>query len=339
MLSSKLNGQGPLSGHTMEMHEMPCGRFIDPLSDFGFKRIFGSEANKDVLIDFLNVLFAGERYVADLTFNQNENNGQISILRRAVFDLCCTGADGEQFIIEVQRVRQEYFKDRCLYYSASLIRDQVEAGINNWKYDLKPVYLIGLMDFCFEDSSEDHYLHEVRLVNRSNGQLFYDKFGLTFIEMPRFVKAESELSTELDRWLYLLKNLSKLDKIPAVLEESVYDKVFRIAEVCNLNKEEKMAWDAYLKVKWDNENSMDYAKKEAMREGREEGMKEGMKEGIKEGMKEGVKEGKEVGMKEGMKAGIKETRLQVARNMKTRGFDAETISEITGLTPEEVRNA
>jgi hypothetical protein len=103
------------------------------------------------------VLFAGERHVADLTFSQNENNGQTSMLRRAIFDLCCTGADGEQFIIEVQRVRQEYFKDRCLYYSASLIRDQVEAGVTNWKYDLTPVYLIGLMDFCFEDSADDHY--------------------------------------------------------------------------------------------------------------------------------------------------------------------------------------
>ncbi|SEI38609.1 conserved hypothetical protein (putative transposase or invertase) [Dyadobacter sp. SG02] len=307
----------------MKIHEIPYGRFIDPLSDFGFKRIFGSEASKDILIDFLNVLFAGERHIADLTFNQNENSGQISIFRKAIFDLCCTGADGEQFIIEVQRVRQEYFKDRCLYYSASLIRDQVEAGAANWKYDLKPVYLIGLMDFCFEDSADDDYLHEIRLIKRSNGQVFYDKFGLTFIEMPRFAKRESELVTELDRWLYLLKNLSKLDNVPAVLKEPVYDKVFRIAEVCNLNQQEKMAWDAYLKVKWDNENSDEYAKKVAMREGREEGMKEGIEEGIREGREEGREEGK----------------LEIVRNMKAKGFDIETISEITGLTREEIRNA
>jgi predicted transposase/invertase (TIGR01784 family) len=315
----------------MEIYEMPYGRFIDPLSDFGFKRIFGTEANKDVLIDFLNVLFAGERFVADLTFNQNENNGQIPILRKAVFDLCCTGADGEQFIIEVQRVRQEYFKDRCLYYSASLIRDQVAAGVANWKYDLKPVYLIGLMDFSFEDSADDHYLHEIRLIKRSNNQVFYDKFGLTFIEMPRFLKEEAELSTELDKWLYLLKNLSKLDDIPEVLEEPVFDKVFRIAEVCNLNRQEKMAWDAYLKAKWDNENSMDYAKKEAMREGRELGMEEGREEGREKGREEGREEGREKGREEG--------KLEIARNMKTRGFDIETISEITGLSPEEIVSA
>jgi len=307
----------------MEMYGMPCGRFIDPLSDFGFKRIFGSEANKDILIDFLNVLFAGERHVADLTFNQNENNGQTSILRRAIFDLSCTGADGEQFIIEVQRVRQEYFKDRCLYYSASLIRDQVEAGVANWKYDLKPVYLIGLMDFCLEDSGDDRYLHEIRLVKNSNGQVFYDKFGLTFIEMPRFLKQESELSTELDRWLYLLKNLSNLNDVPAVLTKPVYNKVFRIAEVCNLNQQEKMAWDAYLKAKWDNENSMDYAKKEAM----------------KEGMKQGLEQGIEQGLEQGLETGIEEGKLQVARKMKTKGFDIETICEITGLTFEEIRNA
>lgn len=316
--------------------EMPgMGRFIDPLSDFGFKRIFGSEANKDILIDFLNVLFAGERLVADLTFASNENNGRIPILRRAIFDLCCTGADGEQFIIEVQRVRQEYFKDRCLYYSASLIRDQVEAGGANWKYELKPVYLIGLMDFCFEDSEDGHYLHEIRLIKRSNGQVFYDKFGLTFIEMPAFRKKESDLSTELDRWLYLLKNLSKLNTVPPVLTNPVYQKVFRVAEVCNLNKEEKMAWDAYLKAKWDNENSMDYAKKEAMRVGHEEGLRAGHEEGHKEGHEEGMKEG----IKKGRETGIELGKRQVVKNMLAKGFDMQTISDITGLTFEQIRNA
>jgi predicted transposase/invertase (TIGR01784 family) len=323
----------------MEMYEIPCGRFIDPLSDFGFKRIFGSEANKDILIDFLNVLFAGERHVADLTFNQNENNGQTSILRRAIFDLCCTGADGEQFIIEVQRVRQEYFKDRCLYYAASLIRDQVEAGVANWKYDLKPVYLIGLMDFCFDDFANDRYLHEIRLIKRSNGQVFYDKFGLTFIEMPRFMKQESDLSTELDSWLYLLKNLSNLNEVPAVLTKPIYNKVFRIAEVCNLNQQEKMAWDAYLKAKWDNENSMDYAKKEAMREGMKDGLEQGLERGLEQGLERGLEQGLKQGLKQGLETGIEEGKLQVARKMKIKGFDMETISEITGLTVEEIRNA
>ncbi|SDF78661.1 conserved hypothetical protein (putative transposase or invertase) [Dyadobacter soli] len=295
----------------MEMHQIPCGRFIDPFTDFGFKRIFGTDANKDILIDFLNVLFEGERQVRDLTFNQNENNAQLSRFRKAIFDLCCTGADGEQFIVEVQRVRQEYFRDRCLYYAASLIRDQVGAGAAHWKYDLKPVYLVGLMDFCFEDSDNDHYLHEIRLIKKSDGRVFYNNFGLTFIEMPGFNKTEAELVTELDRWLYLFKNLSKLNDIPIGLTKPVFEKVFRVAEVCNLTKEEKMAWDAYLKAKWDNENSDAYAREQAI------------KEGMKEGKVEGIKEGK----------------LSIARNMKAKGFDIETISEVTGLTPAEILTA
>lgn len=88
-----------------------------------------------------------------------------------------------------------------------------------------------------------------------------------------------------------------------------------------------MAWDAYLKVKWDNENSMDYAKKQAMKEGREEGIRAGKEEGIKEGIKEGKEEGKE------------EVKLEIARNMKAKGFEIEIISEVTGLMPEEVRSA
>ncbi|WP_353721261.1 PD-(D/E)XK nuclease family transposase [Dyadobacter sp. 676] len=118
------------------MQEVRSGRFIDPFTDFGFKRMFGTEAGKDVLINFLNEVLAGERRIADLTYNQNENGGQQPGARKAIFDLVCTGVDGEQFIIEVQRIRQKYFKDRCLYYAASLIRDQAKAGGANWEYDL-----------------------------------------------------------------------------------------------------------------------------------------------------------------------------------------------------------
>ena len=85
-------------------HPRP-GRYIDPLVDFAFKKIFGSEPNKDLLIAFLNDVFRGRKYIADLTYNQNEHHGGSTTEGVAIFDLYCTGSDGEKFIIEMQRGR------------------------------------------------------------------------------------------------------------------------------------------------------------------------------------------------------------------------------------------
>lgn len=100
------------------------GTFIDPLTDYGFKYLFGREPNKDLLIDFLNELFDGRKVIADLTYNKNEQAGNRPKSRKMIFDLTCTGENGEQFIIEVQRIHQQYFKDRAVYYSSRLIHDQ-----------------------------------------------------------------------------------------------------------------------------------------------------------------------------------------------------------------------
>ncbi len=294
--------------HTFPMNEFNTARFIDPLTDFGFKRIFGSEPNKDLLIDFLNQLFLGERQVVDLVYNKNEHSGPLADHRKAIFDLLCTGSNGEQFIIEVQRVKQEYFKDRCLFYTSSLIRDQAPSGAPGWDYQLKPVYLIGLMDFTFDEKNTEHYVHRVQLMNTNTAEKFYDKLGFTFIELPKFEKTETELVSELDYWFFLLRNLSKLDKIPLFLRKPVFSKLFNVAEVSNLNREDKMAYDSSLKQKWDLQNSFDYVEKE----------------GFEKGVTEGRLEGK------------KQEKLNIARNMKAKGLDFVLISELLDLPVETI---
>ncbi len=297
--------------------EIPkAGRFIDPFTDWGFKRIFGSEPHKDLLIDFLNQLFLGERKIIDLVYNKNEHPGHLVEHRKAVFDLLCTGSNGEQFIIEVQRVKQEYFKDRCIYYTASLIRDQVPTGVQRWDYQLKPVFLIGLMDFEFGDTETSECLHRVQLTQTGTGKLFYDKLGFIFIEMPKFTKRESELVSELDNWLFLLKNLSNLDKIPIFLRKPVFSKLFNIAEVSNLDREEKMAYDTSLKEKWDYYNSLDYVQKE--------GFDRGERKGFEAGIQKGIEKGKE------------EEKRIIALSMKQRGMELTLISELLDLSINEL---
>jgi len=310
------------------MNSFLPGRFIDPFTDFGFKRLFGTEPHKDLLIDFLNQLLGKEKQINDLVYTKTEQSGESSESRKAIFDLLCTGSNGEQFIIEMQRVRQEYFKDRCLYYTSSLIREQAPQGGAKWDYQLQPVYMIGLMDFIFDDTHISQYFHKVRLMKTDTLEVFYDKLEFIFIEIPKFTKQEEDLISELDNWLFLLKNMSKLDKIPLILRKPIFSKLFNIAEVSNLTREEKMAYESSLKEKWDYNNSLDYVLKE--------GLERGIREGINKGIIKGKIEGKIQGKIEGKIEGKLEGKLEVAVSMKKRGMDVSLIRDLTGLSENEI---
>jgi predicted transposase/invertase (TIGR01784 family) len=239
------------------------GRFIDPLSDFGFKHLFGNEPNKDILIDFLNQLFIGQKEIVDLAYNSTEHAGDTEEFKKIFFDLLCTGSNGEQFIIEMQRAQQRNFADRAVFYTSRLINEQLPKGASHWNIELKEVYLIAILEFNFKPGASDSYLHNINLTNTDTGEIFYNKLGYKFLELVKFVKTEQELETDLDRWFYLLKHMSHLDKVPAVLNKRVFQKIFKIAEVSNLTKEEKAMYDSNLKSRWDYENSIAFAKEEA----------------------------------------------------------------------------
>ena len=256
----------------MILSKPKVGIFIDPLTDFGFKHLFGNEPTKELLIDFLNELFRGRKIIKDLFYNKNERPGPTSKSRKMIFDLTCTGQDGEQFIIEVQRIHQQYFKDRAIFYSSRLIHDQAPKG-GNWDYSLKEVYFIGLMDSVLEDSDPGEYLHWVRLVYEKSKKEFYKKLTFIFIEIPKFTKSEKELTTGVDKWFFIFKNLSQLQKVPLILNTNIFSKLFNIAAVSNLTKSEYMKYEEDLMASWD-----EYAiRKSLLEEGIEKGRQEFVK--------------------------------------------------------------
>jgi len=244
------------------------GKYIDPLVDFAFKKIFGSEPNKDLLIDFLNEVFRGRKHIVDLSYDKNEHPGEVKDEGSAVFDLLCTGNNGERFLIEVQRAKQGYFKERALFYTSRLISRLAPKGKREaWGYNIDEVYFIALLeDFTLEDTPDDKYLHDICLCDRDTCEIFYDKLGYTYIELSKFVKGEEELETGLDKWLHVLKNMSRMDKLPAYLRKPIFEKLFNIAAYTNLTKEEKEMYDSSLKYKWDNQNVLDYAVSTAVKE-------------------------------------------------------------------------
>ena len=282
-------------------------KYVNPYTDFGFKLLFGTAMNKELLISFLNALLFGEETVKDVTYMNTEHLGTQEYDRRAIFDVYCENEKGEKFLVEMQRGEQQFFKDRSLYYSTFPIREQGKRG--PWDYELKAVYVIGILNFSFDDTDNEHFHHEVKLVDLHTHKVFYDKLAFIYLEMPKFSKREDELETMFDKWLFVLRNLSSLFERPRALQNRVFDRLFETAEIARFSRKELSEYWESLK------NFRDWYSV----------MKTQMKKGREEGRKEGREEGRE------------EERMRNARNLKELGVSSEIIAQATGLSEEEIK--
>jgi predicted transposase/invertase (TIGR01784 family) len=282
-------------------------KYINPFTDYGFKRLFGEEPNKDLLLDFLNELLKKEQgKITDLQYLKNENLSTTELNRKAVFDLYCTNEKGEKFIVELQKTKQKFFKDRTLYYSTFPIREQAVVG-SEWNFELKKVYMIAILDFVFDEDKNDHnkFRYDVKLTDIETKKVFYDKLTFIYLEMPKFIKKAEELETRFEKWLFVLKNLHKLDRIPEKLKENIFLKLFETAEISKFSPKEYQEYEDSLKYYRDLKNSLDTAKEEGRIEGRIEGKIEG--------------------------------KIEDAKIMLKKGLNIDLIVEITGLTKEEIK--
>ena len=243
-------------------------RYINPLTDFGFKRLFGTEPHKDLLIDFLNVLLPPNHRIQDLTYRNSENVGNTPLDRKAIFDIYCQSIQGEHFIVEIQKAKQNYFKDRSVYYTSFPIQEQGQKG--DWNYKLSPVYAVGILDFIFDDHKDDStILHLVELKNKWC-EVFYDKLKFIYVELPKFTKTIDQLHSHFDKWLFLLKHLPNLEDQPQTLQEEIFQQLFTIAEIANFSREEQNAYENSLKYYRDLKNVVDTSREVGREEGREE---------------------------------------------------------------------
>lgn len=261
-------------------------KYINPFTDYGFKRLFGEEPNKDLLLDFLNELLKEEQgKITELTYLKNENLSTTELNRKAIFDLYCTNERGEKFIVELQKTKQKFFKDRTLYYSTFPIREQAVIG-SEWNFELKKVYTIAILDFVFdEDQNEpDKLRYDIKLTDIQTKKVFYDKLTFIYLEMPKFNKAAEELETRFDKWLFILKNLHKLERVPEKLKENIFLKLFETAEISKFSQFEYQEYEDSLKYYRDIKNSLDTARQEGNIQGKIEGKIETAKTGLKEGL-------------------------------------------------------
>lgn len=239
---------------------MEKARYINPFTDFGFKKIFGEEASKPLLMDFLNALLPTQNKMINLSFKNSEQLGQNEADRKAIYDIYCENEIGEKFIVELQKAKHNYFKERTIYYSTFPIREQAEKG--EWNYNLKAVYCVGILDFTFDDyedeSHNEEVVHIIKLKNQT-GKIFYDKLTYIYLEMPNFRQSETDIQTRLDKWLYFIKNLEDFKSIPTIFKEDVFIQAFEKAELSKFNQTELDSYENSLKNYRDLKSIIDTA--------------------------------------------------------------------------------
>ena len=280
-------------------------KYINLFTDFGFKKIFGEEASKPLLIDFLNALLPQANKIVDLSFKNTEQLGQTDADRKAIFDIYCENERGEKFIVELQKAKQNYFKERTIYYSTFPIREQAEKG--EWNYNLKAVFCVGILDFTFDDyesePEKNEVVHTIKLKNQ-NGKTFYEKLTYIYLEMPNFKMSEIELSSRLDKWLFFIKNLEDFQSIPSIFSDEIFTKAFEKAELAKFGQGDLDSYENSLKIYRDLKGVLDTAFDEGKQEGREEGREEG--------------------------------RQEVAKSLKENGVPIEIIIKTTGLSKDQI---
>ncbi|WP_418580810.1 Rpn family recombination-promoting nuclease/putative transposase [Prevotella sp.] len=276
-------------------------RYISLLTDFGFKRIFGTDPNKELLINFLNSLFDGEEVIKDVKYLNSENVGDVYTERKAIFDVYCENEKGEKFIVEMQNAYQTYFKDRSLFYSTFPIREQAPKG-SDWNFCLKKVYVVALLNYKMSDEAFDSSdtIHTIALMDTKTNKVFNTKLMFKYVEVGRFDKTDEELTSLSDKWMYVLKNLSRLDNRPAALREKIFSKLFAAASVARFTPTELREYEDSLKAYRDIKNSLDTAKEEGREEGREQ------------------------------------RNIEIAKKMLAAGMDIDIIINMTDLSKDEI---
>ena len=290
-------------------------RYIDPMVDFGFKKIFKESGKKQLLIRPLNAIFGLE--IADIEIGESEQLGETPEERNAYFDLSCTSSDGKKFIVEVQLARQEYFLDRAVYYTTFPIARSARKGRRGdspWDYSFPPVFFLGLLNFDFGalpgqgGSDPDQYIHCFSLRNDVTGARMTDCLRFAFLEIRRFDRRMEECDSFEEKFLYMMKNLPRFAQEPELWDDPYFASMLDEAEYARMSIQEKEQYRKAMRRDWDYWNTIDYARKEGFSEGRDEGKAEGKKE----------------------------EQHRIAKRLLAAGVSVELVAESTGLSVGEL---
>ena len=278
-------------------------KYINPFTDVGFKRIFGQELSKPLLLDFLNSLFEGEKHIANLTFLDKEQPALFEEDRSLIYDIYCETDEGEKIIVEMQNKAQPFFKNRSIYYVSESIARQGERG-SSWNYELDSVYLVAFLNFSPLDFKKQ-FRTDVVLAEKDTKEQFSDKLRMIYLQLPLFTKEADECENQVERWIYLLKNMETLNRLPWAAQSAVFKKLESIADVGGMTRAERLQYDEALKKYRDTISVFEGVRLEGRMEGNAEGRLE--------------------------------EKIAIARNLKSMGMSISDVSKATGLSEEGIK--
>ncbi len=294
-------------------------RYARLLLDYMFKKCFGTEANKPLLISLLND-FLGHRLaspIIDVSYLATVTVGKTTQTRGTVFDLNCQDQEGNRYLVEIQLEAQKYFADRALFYRSRAQSEMHKRGRKATRadpYRLKTLHLLAFLDF--ELDNRPGYIREIMLMDTRDHTLFTDRECLTYVEVPKLQKKLEDCSDRREIWTWLFQNLHKLNDRPRELREALFDTLFTMAEIAKFKGEELEQYRLSMEFYDDTEACIEYAKEQATKLGWEQGMQQGMQQGEQRGQEN--------------------AREEIARNLKTLGLPAATIAQSTGLSPDRI---
>ena len=303
---------------SVESKDGSIQRYVDILSNGGFKALFGDAGNKDVVMSIINVFLPDHRRVVDISYLPTEHHGPVMDLSKDFqFDFMCTDASGTVFIVEMQRYHEDYWFKRCVSYASRAYDRQNRKGQS---YNVPPVYLIGLMgteiDHPDMDLWGERYISEYTFREKETHDLLDETIIIIFAELTRFSKAVSECESDIDRILYILKNMGRLHNQPQELQTEVYRRIFEACEIAAFTEDKRIQYE-----------------RDMYDEKRLRGIESANR---RIGLEQGLAEGRVEGRAEGLAEGRAEAQHEMARKFKSLGVAIETIVEATGLDRETV---
>ena len=297
---------------------MVVQRYVDILTNGGFKALFGDVNNKDVVISILNVLLPEHRKIVDIDYLQTELQGPVvNHSKEYHYDFMCRDTSGTYFIVELQKYREDHWFKRCVSYASRAYNLQNRRGKD---YNVPPVYLIGLMDIEIghpdKEFWRDRHISEYTFREKESHDLLAETIVIIFAEMAHFNKKAEECVTEADKMLYVLKFIGRMMEQPAWLQNEVYTRIFSACEIAGFPEDKR--------IKYEQEMNDEKRLKSELETARRIGMDLGLREGREKGHEEGREEGRE------------EARIESARKLKQLGVATEIISEATGLSAMDI---
>ena len=292
-------------------------KFADPKNDLAFKKIFGNENKKEILISFLNSVldFKDEKAIADVSLDNPYQLPNIKELKETILDIKATNKNGDKFIVEMQKKDLSDFDKRSLYYTSKAYVSQIEKGedIKN----LKRVYYIAILNFNIFDNT--NYISRHLIINQETTTQDLKDFEFTFIELKKFNLELCDLKTIIEKWIYFIINASNLEFIPKEYEDiKEFQIAFETAKQYNWSKKELEYYDSVDLKRADDKNAIETARMKGLRHGIEQGIKQGIEQGIKQG--------------------IEQEKIEIIKNSISQGLDNKTISMITKVDEDFIES-